>query len=114
MQRNLIVPEGWSIQSIKFHRDFIYWSLWALNFLSSLMPSVNPTPPAADVSYTLRRDKDGAVETVRLNGDHTPDALAKTMLLTEADRGTRHIADSRKRQRAFARQSHITRACSLS
>lgn len=87
MQRNLIVPEGWSIQSIKFHRDFIYWSLWALNFLSSLMPSVNPTPPAADVSYTLRRDKDGAVETVRLNGDHTPDALAKTMLLTEADPG---------------------------
>jgi hypothetical protein len=84
-QKDLIVPEGWSIQSVKFHHDFVYWSMWALHFLSSLMPGVSPTPPAADVSYSLRRNADGALKTVRLPGDHAPDALVKTMLPIEAE-----------------------------
>jgi hypothetical protein len=87
LQQNPVVPEGWSIQVIKFHHDFAYWGMWALNFLSSLMPGVSPTPPAADVSYTLCRRADGAVQTLRLPGDHAPDALAKAMLLIEARRG---------------------------
>jgi hypothetical protein len=86
-QKDLIVPDGWSIRSVTFHHDFVYWGLWALDFLSSLLPGLSPTPPAADVSYTLRRNADGAVKTVRLPGDHAPDALVKTMLLTEARPG---------------------------
>lgn len=86
-QQNLVVPDGWSIRAIKFHHDFPYWTMWALNFLSSLMPGVSPAPPAADVSYTLRGKADGALQTIRLPGDHAPDALVKTMLLIEAGSG---------------------------
>ncbi len=87
MQRDLVVPEGWSVQSVKFHHDFGYSALWILHLLSSLMPGVTPTPPAADVSYTLCREADGALQTLRLPGDHAPDALVKTMLLIEAGSG---------------------------
>ena len=85
-QQDLVVPEGWSICAVKFHHDFAYWSMWALHFLSSLMPGVSPTAPAADVSYILCRKADGALQTLRLPGDHAPDALVKTMLLIEAGR----------------------------
>jgi hypothetical protein len=84
MEDNPIVPEGWSLQGVKRHHDFVYWSMCALHVLSSFMPGVNPTPPAADVSYTLRRRADGKVETIRLYGDHAPDALSKTVQLIEA------------------------------
>jgi hypothetical protein len=83
-RQDLMVPEGWSLRTVKFHHDFAYWSSWALDFLSSLMPGVSPTPPAADVSYTLCRKADGALQTLRLPGDHAADALVKTMLLIEA------------------------------
>lgn len=86
-QQDLVVPEGWSICAVKFHHDFAYWSMWALHFLSSLMPGVSPTAPAADVSYTLCRKADGVLQTLRLPGDHAPDALVKTMLLIEAAQG---------------------------
>lgn len=84
MRNDPIIPEGWSLQKVKFHYDVIYWGSWALHILSSLMPGVNPGPPAADVSYTLQRKADGKVETVRLDGDHAADALAKTVQLLEA------------------------------
>ena len=87
-RQDLVVPEGWSIRAVRFHHDFAYWSMWALNFLSSLMPGVSPTAPAADVSYTLYRKADGALKTLRLSGDHAPDALVKTMLLIEAGPGS--------------------------
>lgn len=83
MQQAPIIPEGWSVQSVKRHHDVVYWSLWALHLLSSLMPGVNSTP-VADVSYTLRRNADGNVKTIRLSGDHAPLALAKTIELLEA------------------------------
>jgi hypothetical protein len=83
-QRDPVVPEGWSILSVKYHHDFGYWGLWALHVLSSLMPGVNPTPPGADASYSLRRNADGATQTVRLSGDHAPDALARALRLIEA------------------------------
>lgn len=88
-QQNLVVPDGWSIRAIKSHHDFPYWTMWALNVLSSLMPGVSPEPPAADVSYTLCRKADGALRTLRLPGDHPPDALIKTMLLIDAGTGAR-------------------------
>ncbi|MGO9135047.1 MAG: hypothetical protein ACLP8A_13525 [Methylovirgula sp.] len=84
MQSDPIIPEGWSLQSVERHYDVVYWGMWALHFLSSLMPGVNPTPPVADVSYRLRRNADGKVETVRLEGNHAPDALAKTIELLKA------------------------------
>lgn len=84
MQNDPIVPEGWALQGLKRHHDFVYWGAWALHLLSSLMPGVSPDPPAADVSYTVRRTADGKLETVRLSGDHSPDALAKTIQLREA------------------------------
>jgi hypothetical protein len=84
MQNTPIIPEGWSLEKVKRHYDVVYWALWALHVLSSLMPGVNPTPPVADVSYSLRRNSDGKVETVRLNGDHAPDAVAKTIDLLKA------------------------------
>ena len=84
MQGQPKVPEGWSIQSVEFHRGFAYWGLWALYLLSSMMPGVNPTVPAGDVSYTLRRIADGTLKTIRLSGDHGPDDLLKTMQLIEA------------------------------
>lgn len=83
-QQNVDVPDGWSIRAIKFHHDFLYWSLWALDFLSSLMPGVSPARPTADVSYTLCRKADGALKTFRLPGDHAPGALIQTMQLIEA------------------------------
>jgi hypothetical protein len=86
MQKVPVAPEGWSILSVKFHYGFGYWGEWAFHLLSSLMPGVSLTPPAADVTYTLRRDADGADETVRLSGDHAPDALAQTVRLIEARR----------------------------
>jgi hypothetical protein len=84
MEDNLIVPVGWSLQGVKRHHDLVYWSMWALHLLSSLMPGVSPTPPVADVSYTLRRSADGKVATIRLDGDHAPDTLSKTVQLIEA------------------------------
>lgn len=66
--KNLIVPEDWALQDVKRHHDVVYWSMWALHLLSSLIPGVNPTPPVADVSYTLRREADGKVKTFWLNG----------------------------------------------
>lgn len=84
MRSEPIIPEGWTVQKVKYHYDVIYWGSWALQLLSSLMPGVSVDPPAADVSYTLRRDADGKVETVRLSGDHAPDALAKTIQLLQA------------------------------
>ena len=89
MQNSPAVPEGWSIQSVTFHRDLAYWGLWALYMLSSMMPGVNPESPAADVSYVLRRDADGTLKTIRLSGDHAPDELVKTMQLMEAGAGPR-------------------------
>lgn len=89
-QQNLVVPDGWSIRAIKFHHDFSYWSMWTLDFLSSLMPGVSPTRPTADVSYTLCRNADGALQTFRLPGDHAPEALVKTMLLIEAGTGAQN------------------------
>lgn len=80
---NLIIPEGWSLQSVKRHHNGVYWIMWGLFLLSSLMPGVSPTPPAADVSYTLRRSADGKVQTLRLDGDHAPDALSKAVHLLE-------------------------------
>ena len=87
MLNDPVVPEGWSLQSVKRHHDAVYWGLWALHMLSSLLPGASPTPPTADVSYTLRRDADGKVKTVRLDGDHAPEALAKTINLLEAKAG---------------------------
>lgn len=84
MRNNPIIPQGWSLQKVKFHYGVVYWGSWVLHILSSLMPGVNPDPPAADVSYTLRRNADGKVETVRLDGEHAADALAKTIQLIEA------------------------------
>ncbi len=89
MQKDPIVPEGWSVQGVKRHHDVVYWSMWALHLLSSLMPGVNPAPPVADVSYILRRNADGKIESVRLSGDHAPDALAKTIELLEATPASR-------------------------
>jgi hypothetical protein len=83
-QKELAMPDGWYVRSVKFHHDLGYWVLWGLDFLSSLMPGVSPAPPAADVSYTMFCKADGAVRTVRLPGDHAPDALLKAMLLIEA------------------------------
>lgn len=84
MQNDLILPEGWSLRSVKRHYDLVYWGLWVLHFLSSLMPGVNPTPPAADATYSLRRNADGKLETLRLSGDHAPDALVRTIDLLKA------------------------------
>lgn len=81
--QSVVVPDGWSIQAVKFHHDLSYWGMWALDFLSSLLPGVGSTQPTADVSYTLCRKADGALQTFRLPGDHAPDALVKTMLLIE-------------------------------
>jgi hypothetical protein len=89
-QQDLVVPDGWSVRSIRYHHDFAYWSLWALDFLSSLMPGVSPTRPTSDVSYTLCRQADGAIRTLRLPGDHAPDALVKTMRLIEAGSGAQN------------------------
>jgi hypothetical protein len=84
MQNDPGVPDGWALQSVRWHHDVVYWGMWVLWLLSSLMPGVNSTPPAADVSYTLRRNADGTVRTVRLSGDHLPDALVKTLNPPEA------------------------------
>jgi hypothetical protein len=84
MQHDPIIPDGWSLRSVKRHHDVVYWGMWALQALSSLLPGISPTPPVADVSYTLRRNADGNVKTVRLSGDHSPDALAKTIEAPEA------------------------------
>jgi hypothetical protein len=89
-QENLVVPDGWSIRAIKFHHDLPYWMMWALDFLSSLTPGVSPERPTADVSYTLCRKADGALQTFRLPGNHAPDALVKTMLLIEAGTGAQN------------------------
>jgi hypothetical protein len=80
-QQELSVPEGWSLVAVKFHHDLVYWAMWGLHILSSFMPGVNPTPPAAEVSYTLCRKGDTALHTLRLPGDHAPDALAKALSL---------------------------------
>jgi hypothetical protein len=84
MQSEPIIPEGWSLVSLRRHHDVVYWGLWALHFLSSMMPGTNSTPPAADVTYTLRRNADGKIETLRLSGDHAPDGLAKAMDMLQA------------------------------
>lgn len=83
MQNDPVIPEGWSLVKVKRHYDVVYWGTWVLELLSILMPGVRPEPPMADVSYTLRRNADGKVETVRLSGSHAPEALAKTIELIE-------------------------------
>jgi hypothetical protein len=85
MRTNPIIPHGWSLRKVKFHYDVVYWGSWALHILSSMMPGVNTGLPAADVSYTLQRNADGKIETVRLDGEHAADALAKTIQFLETE-----------------------------
>jgi hypothetical protein len=76
-QKDLIVPEGWSIQSAKRHYDIAFFGTVALHFLIALIPQLATPWPPADVSYTLRRDADGKIITVRLDGEHSPGALVE-------------------------------------
>jgi hypothetical protein len=76
-QKDLIVPEGWSIQSTKRHYDIVFFGTVALHFIVALIPQLASPWPPADVSYTLRRETDGTVITVRLDGEHSPDALVE-------------------------------------
>jgi hypothetical protein len=73
--KKLVVPEGWSIKSTKRHYDLFFISTVAFHFLVGLIPHVASPWPPADVSYTLQRETDGTVITVRLDGEHSPDAL---------------------------------------
>jgi hypothetical protein len=76
-QKNLIVPEGWSIQSTKRHYDMVFFGTVALSLLIGLIPQLAPPWPPADVSYTLRREADGKLITIRLDGEHSSDALVE-------------------------------------
>jgi hypothetical protein len=77
MQGELIIPEHWSVQGIKYHHSFFYWTSWMVYIVNAAMPGVDAVPPYADVTYTLRRTADGRTETFRLRGDNAPDALLK-------------------------------------
>lgn len=76
-QKNLIVPAGWSIQSTKRHYDLFFVFTVAVHLLVGLIPHLASSWPPADVSYTLRHETDGTVITVRLDGDHPPEALVE-------------------------------------
>jgi hypothetical protein len=89
MSRNdLIVPEGWSIQSTKRHYDIVFFGTIALCMLVALIPQLATPWPPADVSYTLRRETDGTVITVRLDGEHSPDALVEYLQSNGAKSGS--------------------------
>jgi hypothetical protein len=47
--------------------------------------SANPTTARPDVTYTVRRDLDGSSQSIRLPGDHSPEALETTLLLIERE-----------------------------
>jgi hypothetical protein len=76
-QKNPIVPEGWYIQNTKRHYDLFFFFTVGLHLLVGLIPQLSKPWPPADVSYTLRHEKDGMVITVRLDGDHAPEALVE-------------------------------------
>lgn len=83
-RKDLIVPEGWSIQSSKRHYDLFFALTVAFHFLVGLIPHVASPWPHADISYTLRRETDGTVITIRLDGEHSPDALVEYLRLNRA------------------------------
>jgi hypothetical protein len=72
------IPAGWTFVSTRFHYDLGYWSQFVLDLLSQ------STTARPDVTYTVRRDLDGASQSIRLLGDHSPDALEKTLRLITA------------------------------
>ncbi len=84
-QKSLIVPDGWSVQSTKRHYDIAFFGTVAIHLLiAALMPRLAPPWPPADVSYTLRREADGTLITVCLDGDHAPEALVEYLQLNGA------------------------------
>lgn len=87
-RKDLIVPEGWYIQSTKRHYDLFFALTVAFHLLVGLIPHVASTWPPADISYTLRRETDGTVITVRLDGEHSPDALVEYLRSNGATSGS--------------------------
>ena len=82
------VPEGWSVQGVQYHRGFAYWASLILDLVSlspSRLASVSPSGQLPDATYTVRRDADGAIRTIRLRGDQPRDALAKAIQPIESD-----------------------------
>jgi hypothetical protein len=76
------LPTGWTIEATRYHYNFGYWTQFVLDLLSQ------STTARPDVTYTVRRDSDGASQSIRLPGDHSPDALEKTLVLIQAGAGT--------------------------
>jgi hypothetical protein len=73
------VPTGWTLVSTRYHYDFTYWMQFVLDLLSQ------STTARPDVTYTVRRDLDGSSQSIRLPGDHSPEALGTTLLLIERE-----------------------------
>jgi hypothetical protein len=53
-----------------------------MQFVLDLLSQSTTARP--DVTYTVRRDLDGSSQSIRLPGDHSPDALQKMLLLMQA------------------------------
>ncbi len=84
-----IIPDGWRVEGVQYHRGLGYWALNVFEILAALIPApVTSTRRAgspADVTYTMRRDRDGAIRNIRLSGDHAPGALAEEIARIERE-----------------------------
>ncbi len=73
------VPDGWSVESVKYHYTVGYWVLYVLGNLLT-----TPSADSPDVTYTVRHEADQTVRAIRLPGDHSPNALIETIRLIQA------------------------------
>jgi hypothetical protein len=74
VREDVIVPEGWTIMGAERHADrFPFW----MSFIFSLLTQTPSVENTSSYTYTIRCEADGTVMTVRLPGDHQPDALLK-------------------------------------
>ncbi|HEX4766995.1 MAG TPA: hypothetical protein VH414_12045 [Lichenihabitans sp.] len=69
-----IVPDGWSVEDVRYHYDLGYWTLFVVGLLGTAPDANDP-----DVTYTVRHAADGRVRKIRLPGRHSPDALKETL-----------------------------------
>lgn len=84
-----IVPDGWKVEGVQYHRGLGYWVFNIFEIVAALIPapvsSERRAGSPADVTYTMRRDQDGAVRHIRLSGDHAPGALAEEIARIERE-----------------------------
>ncbi len=98
-----IVPDGWSVEDVRYHYDFGYWTLFVVGLLAQ------STEADPDVTYKIRCAADGSLRTIRLPGRHSPNALVETIGLLSDSADPEPTAGAISRSSANRNDSYSNR-----